>query len=87
MNQSQHQKEPAATILRLAMQTLWPAFIGAVMSVGVVFSLFDPHEATNFPGFFPKTAEGIYTVTFMLLWAVTTLACIATWLLVARLDR
>jgi len=87
MNQTQHQQESTPAISRLAMQTLWPAFIGAIMCAGIVFSLFDPHEASNLPKFFPKTAEGIYTVTFLLLWAVTTLACMATWLLVARLDN
>lgn len=70
-----------------AMQSLWPAFIGAALCTGVVFSLFDPAQTNGLPYFFPSSTEGIYTATFFLLWLANTVGCLATWYLAGGRDN
>jgi len=70
-----------------AMQSLWPAFIGAALCAGVVFSLFNPAQTDGLPDFFPSSSEGIYTTTFFLLWLANTVGCLATWYLAGGRDR
>ncbi len=84
MQELKQDNSPGKAKSRLAqscMQTLWPAFLGAVIGTGIIFSLFDPADARDLPTYFPQSVEGIYTVTFLLLWVANTVSCATTWYL------
>lgn len=75
------QQDEQSSLAIAAMQSLWPAFIGAALCAGVVFSLFDPHQAGGLPRYFPQSAQGVYTVTFLLMWLANTVGCLTSWYL------
>lgn len=81
------QKRDRSLLAIAAMQSLWPAFIGAGLCAGVVFSLFDPHQADTLPEYFPQSAEGVYTVTFLLMWLANTAGCLTSWYLASDKVR
>lgn len=68
------------------MQVVWPAFLGAVVGVGLLFSLIDPAELVVVAHHLDGSRMGAYTVGFFGLWAVLMLACSLTWYLI-RTDR
>ncbi|MEM6988370.1 MAG: hypothetical protein AAF499_17785 [Pseudomonadota bacterium] len=68
------------------MQVIWPAFLGAIVGVGVLFSLIDPSELTVVVHQLEGSRMGAYTIGFLCLWSVLTLACALTWYLI-RTDR
>jgi hypothetical protein len=66
------------------MQVLWPGFLGAIVSVGVLFSLVDPLEIEIVNNYLGGRRLAAYTMGFLLLWFTTTIACLLTWVLTAR---
>ncbi len=68
-------------LARLLMQVLWPAFIGAAVTAGAVFSLVDPGGLDIVVERLGGNPEAAYTVGFIGFWAVFSLACSMTWLL------
>ena len=68
-------------LLRFLMQVLWPAFLGAALTVGVVFSLVDPLEIDIVLHHLDGNRELAYTGGFVLFWVLHALACALTWLL------
>lgn len=67
---------------RRALQILWPAFLGAGVLELLVFGVVDPNDLTWLGGAaidWPRQA--IYSVAFLLFWAVTAGACALTALL------
>jgi len=67
--------------VRCLMQVLWPAFLGASITVGVLFSLVDPVQIEWVHVYLNDSREAAYTGGFILLWVVYSLACTITWLL------
>jgi len=63
------------------MQVLWPAFLGAAMTVGLVFSLIDPMQIDWVHMYLNDSREAAYTGGFILFWLVYALACGMTWFL------
>ena len=61
------------------MQVLWPGFLGAVLSVGVLFSLVDPVDMPVVERVLSGNRLAAYTVGFLLFWFTTTVACVLTW--------
>lgn len=77
---------PRHPVMRFMMHVLWPAFLGAIITTGVVFSMVDPLDLA-WPGVkFDESEESAYTVGFILFWALFSLACGLTYFL-GRTDR
>jgi hypothetical protein len=82
MDQDIPDKKPnPPRLARFLMQVLWPAFVGAIVAVGLLFSLIDPHQFTGFSIYLGGSREAAYTVGFLFLWAVFSFACALTWFL------
>ena len=62
---------------RMAMAVLWPGFLMAALTDGLVFSLCDPHEVL--PAAVAPTAA--YTAGFLFFWGMGALASMLTWYL------
>ena len=69
------------TWVRCLMQVLWPAFLGAAITVGVLFSVVDPAQIEWVQIYLNQSREAAYTVGFIVFWALYSLACTITWLL------
>ncbi len=67
--------------VRCLMQVLWPAFVGAAITVGVLFSLIDPVQIEWVHVHLNDSRQAAYTVGFVVLWAVYSVACAMTWYL------
>lgn len=67
--------------IRCLMQVLWPAFVGAGVTVGLLFSLIDPTQIEWVNVHLDDSREASYTLGFLLLWVLYTLACSLTWYL------
>lgn len=63
------------------MQILWPAFVGAGISVGLLFSLVDPLAIDGVHTYLNDSRQASYTVGFLILWILYSLACGMTWFL------
>lgn len=74
-------------LARFFMQVLWPAFVGAIVAVGLLFSLIDPHQFHGFSIYLGGSREAAYTVGFLFLWAVFSFACSLTWFLASTERR
>lgn len=69
---------------RLVMAILWPAFLMACMSSGVVFSLIDPIDLIVFGKKINLSSEAGYTIGFLLFWF---LGCVASSITVILLIK
>lgn len=67
--------------VRFLMQVLWPAFLGAVVTVGLLFSLIDPVQIEWVHSYLHDSREAAYTAGFILFWILYSLACALTWFL------
>lgn len=65
--------------VRLLMQALWPAFVGAAITVGILFSLIDPTQIDWVHVYLHDSREAAYTMGFILFWALHTITCSITW--------
>ena len=65
-----------------ALRILWPAFIAAGVLEMLVFALIDPSDLHGFGGAaIGWSAQAVYTVGFLLFWAVISMATAMTALL------
>lgn len=53
--------------IRCLMQVLWPAFVGAGVTVGLLFSLIDPTQIEWVIVHLDNSREASYTLGFLLL--------------------
>lgn len=72
MSGAQVQMPPRALMV---MVVLWPAFLMACISSGIVFSLIDPGELVILDRHWHVSNLGCYTIGFLMFWA---LGCIAS---------
>lgn len=63
------------------MQVLWPAFGGAALTVGLVFSMIDPVQIEWVHLYLHDSRQAAYTLGFLMFWALYTMACSLTWYL------
>lgn len=66
---------------RCLMQVLWPAFVGAGVTVGLLFSLIDPLQIEWVNLHLNDSRQASYTIGFLLFWALYALTCSVTWYL------
>jgi len=71
---------------RFLMQVLWPAFLVAIVAEGLFFSMVDPHELVVVGIHLADSRAAAYTVGFLLFWALFTIACALTYILVNGLG-
>lgn len=55
---------------RILMQVLWPAFLMAIVTEGVLFSMIDPQELAIVGMYLSGSREAAYTVGFLVFWAL-----------------
>lgn len=69
-----------------ALTVLWPAFLMAGVAEMLVFGLVDPSDLRWFGGeAIGLSRQAIYTLTFMVFWAlISAAAAITVWLSAAR---
>ena len=72
-------KATGRSLARCLTQVLWPAFLGAILSVGVLFSLVDPLDMPVVERVLSGNRLAAYTIGFLLFWLTTTVACVLTW--------
>jgi hypothetical protein len=63
------------------MQVLWPAFGGAAVTVGLLFSLIDPMDIDWVHNYLNDSRQASYTIGFLLFWVLYSLTCSVTWYL------
>lgn len=68
-------------LVRCLMQVLWPAFVGAGVTVGLLFSLIDPMDIDWVQSYLNDSRQASYTIGFLLLWLLYALTCSVTWYL------
>lgn len=67
--------------VRCLMQVLWPAFIGAAMTVGLLFSVIDPVQIEWVSIHLNDNRAAAYTLAFLVFWLLFSLTCSLTWYL------
>ena len=61
--------------MRRALQILWPAFVAAGVLAMLVFAVVDPGELRWIGGApIVRSAQAVYTVTFLVFWAAIATA-------------
>jgi hypothetical protein len=76
--------ETIFSMRRLLMTILWPSFLMAIISVGVVFSLVDP-DSLSIPGNNPELSNVlVYTLGFFIFWLLGALSSGLTALLMCK---
>jgi hypothetical protein len=73
--------EPSLPIVRVVMVVLWPAFLMACISSGVIFSLIDPEEMVLLDQHIHLSSIGFYTLGFLVFWLLGSVASSITVLL------
>ncbi len=66
--------EPSLPIVRVVMVVLWPAFLMACISSGVIFSLIDPEEMVLLDHRIHLSSIGFYTLGFLVFWLLGSVA-------------
>lgn len=61
-------------MLRNVISILWPSFIAAGIGIGVIFTLVDPMELVVLGEHVHASRTTIYSVSFLLLWAIAAIA-------------
>lgn len=68
-------------LVRCLMQVLWPAFIGAAMTVGLLFSVIDPIQIEWVSVHLDDSRPAAYTLGFLVFWVMFSVTCSITWYL------
>lgn len=68
-------------LVRCLMQVLWPAFIGAAITVGLLFSVIDPVQIEWVNVHLDDSRPAAYTLGFLVFWALFAITCSFTWYL------
>ena len=79
--------DKAGRLPRIAMSILWPSFLMACVSSGVLFSLVDPVELVLLDSQVHLSQLGTYTVGFFLFWFLGAISSSLTALLLASQDQ
>ncbi len=66
---------------RAVAQITWPAFLGAAMSVGLLFSSVDPLEIDLVGVHLSDSREAAYTIGFFVFWVLFMVSGTITWYL------
>lgn len=72
---------PSVPLARVVMIVLWPAFLMACISSGVIFSLVDPEELVLLDHHIHLSSLGFYTLGFLVFWFLGAVASSLTVLL------
>jgi hypothetical protein len=71
-------------IARFAMSVAWSSFLSAGVLEALVFAVVDPHELRWFGGVpVELSAQAVYTLSFLIFWAVVALGASLALLLVS----
>lgn len=70
-------------LVRGLMQVLWPAFIGAAITVGLLFSVIDPLQIEWVHVQLEDSRPAAYTLGFLVFWVLFAISCGMTWYLAA----
>ena len=74
--------DPGRSLLvRCLMQVLWPAFMGAVITVGLLFSVIDPVQIEWVHVQLEDNRPAAYTLAFLVFWVLFSITCAFTWYL------
>jgi hypothetical protein len=78
-----NEKMGEGKIQRLALVTLWPSFLVAILAEGFFFSIFDPNELLHIGGDYELHLSpiAVYTLGFFFFWAFCALASMLTYYL------
>ena len=76
--------ESISSMSRLLMTILWPSFLMAIISVGVVFSMVDPETLVIHGENIELSNEVIYSIGFFVFWCLGALASGLTALLMCK---
>lgn len=76
--------ETVFSIRRLLMSVLWPSFIMACISVGVLFSLTDPETLVQHGNGVELSNIYIYSIAFFIFWILGAIASGLTALLMCK---
>lgn len=71
---------------RIVMAVLWPSFLMACVTSGLLFSLVDPVELVILDGRLHLSPLGTYTLGFFLFWFLGSIASSLTALLLIEID-
>lgn len=80
-SRSPNQDPGRSLLVRCLMQVLWPAFIGAAITVGLLFSVIDPVQIEWVNVQLEGSRPAAYTLGFLVFWVLFSLACSMTWYL------
>jgi len=80
----EHQTHQSIKSPRLIMAIVWPAFLMACVSCGLLFSLIDPLDLILFGEKFSMSSQAGYTLGFVLFWF---LGCVASTITVVLLVK
>lgn len=76
--------ETIFSMSRLLMTILWPSFLMAGITVGVIFSLVDPETLVVLGNSLEVSSVVIYSVAFFIFWMLGTIASGLTALLMCK---
>jgi hypothetical protein len=76
--------ETIFSMSRLLMTILWPSFIMAAISVGVIFSLIDPETLVFHGNTIELSDVVIYSIAFFIFWFLGAIASALTALLMCK---
>lgn len=79
--QGQNPDPGRGLLVRCLMQVLWPAFIGAIITVGLLFSVIDPLQVEWVHSQLHDNRLAAYTVGFLVFWLLFSLTCSMSWYL------
>lgn len=72
--------KPPASMTRVTMAVLWPAFMVAIMAEGIFFSVYDPHDFTLAGT--SLSANAVYTAGFFFFWLLCAIASMLSCILI-----
>lgn len=76
--------ETIFSVSRLMMTILWPSFLMASISVGIVFSLIDPQTLVLHGNSIELSDVVIYSISFFIFWILGTISSALTALLMCK---
>lgn len=80
----EYQTHPRVNPSRLIMAIVWPAFLMAAVSCGLLFTMIDPLDLIIFGEKFSLSSQAGYTLGFIIFWL---LGCVASTITVVLLVK
>jgi hypothetical protein len=73
--------------IRIVSAVFWPGFVISFITMAILFSMLDPHQAVAGTRFADMSVLGIYTMLFLLLWVAMSISAACTlWFLKPGLE-